>query len=267
MKRFAMSHDWLRQAAAAFSHRFFLTPGLIFANVAGAAATELGIPETQSTLNGTRASLAGSGQAQGPLRVHPTNPRYFTDGSGKAVYLTGSHTWDIFQRWLEGNLDGNNRMGRPADFAAYLHELRNHHHNFVRFWVADTAWSPVTKAAIEPQPYARTGPGKAADGGLKFDLHQLNQAYFDELRTRVIAARDGGLYVGVMLFNGWGVGVYQTRRITSPGTITRSTRRTTSTGLMATPTGTAAAWSTTVWKWPRSRSSRKRMSVKSWTPS
>ena len=30
--------------------------------------------------------------ATGPLRVHPTNPRYFTDGSGKAIYLTGSHT-------------------------------------------------------------------------------------------------------------------------------------------------------------------------------
>lgn len=32
-------------------------------------------------------------QARGPLKVHPTNPRYFTDGSGKAVYLAGSHNW------------------------------------------------------------------------------------------------------------------------------------------------------------------------------
>ena len=31
--------------------------------------------------------------AAGPLVVHPENPRYFADGSGKAVYLTGSHTW------------------------------------------------------------------------------------------------------------------------------------------------------------------------------
>lgn len=28
--------------------------------------------------------------AAGPLRMHPSNPRYFTDGSGRAVYLTGS---------------------------------------------------------------------------------------------------------------------------------------------------------------------------------
>ena len=32
--------------------------------------------------------------AAGPLRVHPDNPRYFTDGSGRAVYLTGAHTWN-----------------------------------------------------------------------------------------------------------------------------------------------------------------------------
>ena len=31
------------------------------------------------------------------LTVHPTNPRYFTDGNGKAIYLTGSHTWNNLQ--------------------------------------------------------------------------------------------------------------------------------------------------------------------------
>ena len=27
----------------------------------------------------------------------PENQRYFTDGSGNAVYLTGSHTWQAFR--------------------------------------------------------------------------------------------------------------------------------------------------------------------------
>ena len=31
--------------------------------------------------------------ASGPLRVDSCNPRYFTDGSGKAIYMTGAHTW------------------------------------------------------------------------------------------------------------------------------------------------------------------------------
>src|SRR5678816_4363063 len=47
---------------------------------------------------GDAASAAGGpppdgGQGVGPLRVDPRNPRYFADGSGKVVYLTGSHTW------------------------------------------------------------------------------------------------------------------------------------------------------------------------------
>jgi hypothetical protein len=151
-------------------------------------------------------------ETTGPLRVHPANRRYFTDGSGKLIYLTGSHHWDNFQRWFEGEPGApSGPAGRLGDFDSYLNMLEAHGHNFVRLWVADTAWSPITKAAIEPQPFVRTGPGKAANGGLKFDLNRLNQAYFDELRTGVLAARRRGIYVGVMLFNGWGVGVYQSR--------------------------------------------------------
>jgi hypothetical protein len=33
----------------------------------------------------------------GALRVGKKNPRYFTDGSGKAVYLTCSHPWSSLQ--------------------------------------------------------------------------------------------------------------------------------------------------------------------------
>jgi hypothetical protein len=36
---------------------------------------------------------AYAAKATGPLRVHPANPRYFADGSGKVIYLTESHTW------------------------------------------------------------------------------------------------------------------------------------------------------------------------------
>ena len=41
--------------------------------------------------------------SHGPLRRNPANPRYFTDDTGKGVYLTGSHTWAVMQdMWLEG---------------------------------------------------------------------------------------------------------------------------------------------------------------------
>lgn len=155
--------------------------------------------------------------ATGPLKPHPANPRYFTDGSGKAIYLTGSHNWDTFQRWFEGREhERAGKAGMPASFTAYLDVLQRHRHNFIRLWVADTAWSPITKAPVEPQAYVRTGPGMAADGKPKFDLDKLNQAYFDELRSRVIAARDRGIYVSVMLFNCWGIAEYPHQRGTWP---------------------------------------------------
>ena len=56
---------------------------------------------------------------------------------------------------------------------------------------------------MTPQPWPRTGPGSAKDGKPKFDLDAFDQAYFDRLRERVIAAGDAGIYVAVMLFDGW----------------------------------------------------------------
>jgi hypothetical protein len=64
--------------------------------------------------------------AVGPLRVHPTNARFFTDGtrnpdgSLKAVYLTGSHTWY--------NLQDSATIGEPLthfDYDAYLDLLQS----------------------------------------------------------------------------------------------------------------------------------------------
>jgi CubicO group peptidase (beta-lactamase class C family) len=140
---------------------------------------------------------------QGPLRVLEDNPRYFTDDSGRAIYLTGSHTWS--------NLVDIGPTDPPPqfDFNACLHWMEKLNHNFIRLWT----WEPVswnTKANREnklhtsaPQPWARTGPGKAFDGKPKFDLTKFNPTYFDRLRRRVSAARERGIYVSIMLFEGW----------------------------------------------------------------
>ncbi|MBI3922029.1 MAG: hypothetical protein HY318_11480 [Armatimonadetes bacterium] len=146
-------------------------------------------------------------KATGPLRVHPTNPRYFTDGSGKAVYLTGSHTWTNFQ---DGGWQGSSPE-RLFDYKAYLDFLQAHNHNFIRLWTPETAANHLedgTWALVDPVPYRRTGPGEALDGKPRFDLTKLNQAYFDRLCQRVLAAGERGIYVAVMLFDLWGVGGY-----------------------------------------------------------
>jgi len=43
------------------------------------------------------------------------------------------------------------------------------------------------------------------DGKQKFDLQQFNPVYFDRLEQRVKLAFDSGIYVSIMLFEGWGL--------------------------------------------------------------
>jgi hypothetical protein len=153
------------------------------------------------TVVGDRVAAA-DGPARGPLSVLAANPRYFTDGSGRAILLTGSHTW-------------NNRQDigdRHFDWPGYLDRLRGYNHNFIRLWVEEqpkglnTGPDPTEPTpAIGPELLDRSGPGRAADGGLKFDLTRYNAAHFERLRRRTIEARDRGIYVSVMLFNGWSI--------------------------------------------------------------
>jgi hypothetical protein len=142
--------------------------------------------------------------ATGPLRVSPVNPRYFADGSGRVIFLTGSHTWGNLQDYAYDKLPSP-----PAlDFGAYLAFLQQHNHNFFRLWVWESSFNPRAKQGTiryDPMPYQRPGPDLALDGKPKFDLAAFNQAYFDRLCSRVVAARDRGIYASVMLFNGFSV--------------------------------------------------------------
>jgi hypothetical protein len=121
----------------------------------------------------------------GLLRIHPANPRYFTDNSRRAVYLAGSHTWSVLV---------DSRSEPPFDYSSYLYFLKQNNHNFTRLW------SKYRISGIQ-LPYVRSGPGTALDGRPRVDLDRLDQEYFDRLRSRVLAARDSGIYVAVMFFN------------------------------------------------------------------
>ncbi len=135
----------------------------------------------------------------GPLRRNPTNPRYFTDDTGNAIYLTGSHTWAT---WVDLKLEND----PPFDWLGFLNMAQQHGHNFMRLWSWDhPKFAPWTDDVVyfDPMPYLRTGPGLANDGLPKFDLTQFNPVYFDTLRQRVIEAGKRGIYLAVMLFEGW----------------------------------------------------------------
>lgn len=151
------------------------------------------------------------GKASGPLRRHPSNPRYFTDGSGRAILLAGSHTWFAMQ--------SGDYTEPPANFNfdAYLDWLQARGHNFFKTfaWMQTGGDQATAKPWYNaPLPYQRTGPGAAADGKPKYDLTKFDQAYFDNLRQKVIKAGDRGIYVSVQFFygfsfdekNNWGLG-------------------------------------------------------------
>jgi len=148
---------------------------------------------------------AGRGPAKGPLRVLPANPRYFTDGSGRAVYLTGAHTWP--------NLVDIGPSDPPPrfDFPKHLEWLESLGHNFIRLWTWElTSWNTQGNRedklhTAAPLPFARTGPGNALDGKPRFDLRTFDPAYLDRLRIRVASAGECGIYVSIMLFEGWGL--------------------------------------------------------------
>ncbi|MBI5652433.1 MAG: hypothetical protein HZC40_18600 [Chloroflexi bacterium] len=179
-------------------------------------ATSTATRTSTATSTATRTSTATATatttiSATGLLRVSTVNPRYFTDGSGKAIYLTGSHTWFAIQN------GGYTDPPATFNFVAYLDWLSARGHNFFKTFVwMQTGGDQATASPWfnSPLPYRRTGPGFAADGKLKYDLTQFDQTYFDNLRSKVVLAGQRGIYVSVQFFygfsfdekSGWGLG-------------------------------------------------------------
>ena len=163
-----------------------------------------GLPATNS-MNRERltASLGTQTPIERPLRAS-SNPNYFADSSGSPIILCGSQTWNTLQDW------GTGGVVQPLDFDAFISFLKSHGHNFTLLWCTELpkfSNLPVTAShppdfTVSPHPWLRSGPGRATDGGLKFDLTRFDPAYFARLRSRVDALNRAGIYAGVYLFTG-----------------------------------------------------------------
>jgi hypothetical protein len=154
-------------------------------------SAEPGIPAPQIPGNGFART-----PAKGPLKVHTANPRYFTDGGGQPVFLTGSHTWAGLQ-------DMGLPPLRPFAWREFLDMLLEHNHNCTKLWIwVQAEGGPWTddKVQFDPLPYVRTGPGTAMDGKPKFNLTKFNELFFERLRARTIEAGERGIYVCIQLF-------------------------------------------------------------------
>jgi len=109
-------------------------------------------------------------QTNGPLSVHPENPRYFADSSGEAILLAGSHTWPNL-------VDMGPSDPPPAfDFDAYLRWLKGYGHNFTRGWT----WEPTkwdnTRITTQDPPSDLIPPYPPSDfiESLTVDAHRVS---------------------------------------------------------------------------------------------
>ncbi|NTV30870.1 hypothetical protein HGA91_02730 [candidate division WWE3 bacterium] len=156
----------------------------------------------------------------GPLRKNTANPRYFTNNSGKSIYLTGTHTWTILQESRTVNAAFSN-----VSNDVYFKALTDNKHNFIRLWNADnfivdwgTSSAPFEECMV-PHPFALTSPITATDNSdycnklyanfsqsnppIKFDLSKLDSTFVSKLRSVIETARSKNIYVSIMFFDGY----------------------------------------------------------------
>jgi len=165
------------------------------------APARLGAKLLLGVLLGGQIALAA--QVAGPLTASG-NPNYFKDANGAVLILNGAQTWNTLQDW------GSNGTVEKLDFVAYVKFLTAHGLNFTLLWTTELpkfCGLPLFEGSgpdltVAPLPWRRTGPGKATDGGLTFDLTEFDQSFFDRLRSRAQALNHAGIFVGVYLFTG-----------------------------------------------------------------
>ena len=110
----------------------------------------------------------------GPLYLRPQNSRYFTDASGRPVYLTGSHTWNNLQDI------GRTDPPVPFDFDEYLRFMRQHRHNFIRLWRWETSQLTVREWKSRALHRERTHGSAAA--GSRHSMASRNSTCHSSIR-------------------------------------------------------------------------------------
>ncbi|HSF67068.1 MAG TPA: hypothetical protein VLA67_06510 [Nitrospiraceae bacterium] len=162
--------------------------------------------------------------AEASLRVHPSNSRWLTNDSGEAIYLTGisggmnetfygaqtypSAAFGCFQDVVSSTTPSVN------DYVAAFDTLVSTGLNFIRCWnwenttfgsqahydAGTAVHIPLDQMAyLLTDTRVDTTTGHNVTVGI-YDLSRFNQAYFDRMRTRVLAARTRGIVPAVLLF-------------------------------------------------------------------
>ncbi len=136
------------------------------------------------------------GSAQTPLSTHPENPKYFLFRGKPLVLVAASEHY--------GSV-----VNRRFDFERYLAEAADKRQTMTRTFLLyrelQSARNPCSPCKPESPdyiaPWPRTGPGKAMDGELRYDLDRWNPEYFTRLHRFLSKASHLGIVVELTVFS------------------------------------------------------------------
>ena len=131
-----------------------------------------------------------------PIKIHPNNNKIFEYRGKPVVLLCATEHY--------GSV-----INRPFDYRKYLSHCRENGQNYTRLFLLfrelQTPVNPFSPCKPEStdyiSPYVRSGPGKAADGLLKYDLDRWNPEFFQRLHDFMEYASECGVIVEVTLFS------------------------------------------------------------------
>lgn len=162
------------------------------------AAAVTGVAESQQSQENISRSLCApdASSSNEPITLHPENPRYFLFRGKPLVLIAASEHYGSvvnrrfdFIRYLEDAADKKQTVTRTFLLYRELQSARN-------------PYSPVKPESPDfITPWPRTGPGKARDGELIYDLDSWNPEYFDRLHAFLSAASKLGIVVELTVFS------------------------------------------------------------------
>jgi hypothetical protein len=137
------------------------------------------------------------------LSIYSVNPAYFESPDGKPVVMVGDYEASPI-------CPTGVPMDPNYDYRIFFDTLKENGLNFAKVWIfygveaeydSETAFDDYHRFNL--LPYLRTGPGLANDGRPKYDLAQFNPYYFERIAAACAAARARGVYVHLVLIDGW----------------------------------------------------------------
>jgi Cellulase (glycosyl hydrolase family 5) len=131
-----------------------------------------------------------------PIRIHPQNSKIFEFRGQPLVLLTATEHYGAV-------------INRPFDIKRYLADAADKKITLTRLFMLfrelQTTINPYSTCKPETQdfvaPFVRTGPGRARDMELKYDLDQPNPEFFERLHQFLSIASDYGVIVEVVLLS------------------------------------------------------------------